>query len=34
MKGTSILDIKSYTPPYDDPEGEVRVPDWVYLLKY
>jgi len=34
IDGTPVLDIKPYTPPYDVPKGEVRVPDWVYLLKY
>ncbi len=34
IDGTPVIDIKPYTPPYDEPVGEVRVPDWIYLLKY
>ncbi len=34
IDGTPIIDIKPYTPPYDEPRGEVGVPDWVHLLKY
>lgn len=34
IDGTAIIDIKPYTPPYDEPKGEVRVPDWIYLLQY
>ena len=34
IDGTPVIDIKPYTPPYDEPKGEVRVADWVYLLKY
>ncbi|MBI2954596.1 MAG: SAM-dependent methyltransferase [Chloroflexi bacterium] len=31
---TPIIDIKPFTPPYDEPRGAVSVPDWVHLLKY
>jgi tRNA (adenine37-N6)-methyltransferase len=34
IDGTAVIDIKPYTPPYDEPKGEVRVPEWVGLLKY
>ncbi|TAK33624.1 MAG: hypothetical protein EPO21_12190 [Chloroflexota bacterium] len=34
IDGTPVIDIKPYTPPYDEPKGEVRVPEWVYRLKY
>lgn len=34
IDGTLVIDIKPYTPPYDQPKGEVRVPEWVYFLKY
>lgn len=28
LDGTPVLDIKPYTPRYERPEGEVRVPEW------
>ncbi len=34
IDNTAVIDIKPYTPPYDVPKGEVRVPGWVYLLEY
>jgi tRNA (Thr-GGU) A37 N-methylase len=34
IDGTAVIDVKPYTPPYDEPRGEVRVPDWVFLLRY
>ena len=34
IDSTAVIDIKPYTPPYDEPKGRVCVPDWVYLLKY
>ena len=34
IDGTAVIDIKPYYPPYDEPKGEVRVPEWVELLKY
>jgi tRNA (adenine37-N6)-methyltransferase len=34
IDGTAVIDIKPYYPPYDEPKGEVRVPDWIDLLQY
>ncbi len=34
IDGTLVIDIKPYTPPYDEPRGDVKVPDWVTALKY
>jgi tRNA (Thr-GGU) A37 N-methylase len=34
IDGTAIIDIKPYTPPYDEPRGEIRAPDWVFALDY
>jgi tRNA (Thr-GGU) A37 N-methylase len=29
-----VLDVKPYYPPYDEPRGSVRVPDYVSKLAY
>ena len=34
IDGTPVIDIKPYYPPYDTPNGEIRVPDWIWKLKY
>ena len=34
IDGTPVIDIKPYYPPYDTPIGEVRVPEWIWKLKY
>ena len=34
VDGTPILDLKPYTPQFDAPAGEVRVPAWVDSLTY
>jgi len=34
LDGTPVIDIKPYYPPYDEPVGEVRVPEYVYRLAY
>jgi len=34
LDGTPVIDIKPYYPPYDQPKGEVRVPDYIYKLDY
>jgi tRNA (Thr-GGU) A37 N-methylase len=34
IDGTPVLDIKPYYPPYDEPAGERRVPDYVSRLDY
>ena len=34
LDGTPIIDIKPYYPPYDKPGGEIRVPEYIYLLAY
>lgn len=31
---TPILDIKPYTPQYDEPKGKIKVPSWVSKLDY
>ncbi len=34
IDGSPVIDIKPYTPQYDQPRGEVRVPEWVSMLAY
>ncbi|AIE83785.1 hypothetical protein OP10G_0417 [Fimbriimonas ginsengisoli Gsoil 348] len=34
IDGSPVIDIKPFTPPYDEPKGEVRVPAWVERLAY
>jgi tRNA (adenine37-N6)-methyltransferase len=34
LDGTPVIDIKPYYPPYDQPNGDLRVPDYVYRLAY
>ncbi len=34
IDGTPVIDIKPYYPPYDEPEGEVQVPEWIWKLSY
>ncbi len=32
IDGTLVLDVKPYYPPYDEPRGEARVPDYLWRL--
>jgi tRNA (Thr-GGU) A37 N-methylase len=34
IDGSPILDVKPWYPPYDRPNEEIRVPDYVYRLSY
>ncbi|MBT3363390.1 MAG: hypothetical protein HN929_12470 [Chloroflexi bacterium] len=34
LDGTPIIDIKPYYPPYDQPVGEISIPEYIYRLKY
>ena len=34
LDGTPVIDIKPYYPPYDQPRGDVRVPEYIYSLDF
>ncbi len=34
IDGTPVLDVKPYYPPYDEPRGEARVPEYIWRLTY
>jgi len=34
VDGSPVLDVKPYYPPYDEPRGPSRVPDYVWKLAY
>ena len=34
IDGAPVLDLKPFYPPYDEPRGPVRVPDYIYRLEY
>ena len=34
VDGSPVLDVKPYYPPYDEPRGPARVPDYVAKLEY
>jgi tRNA (Thr-GGU) A37 N-methylase len=34
LDGTPVIDIKPYYPQYDQPRGEVQVPDYIYNLAF
>lgn len=34
IDGAPVLDVKPFYPPYDEPRGTVRVPDYIYRLEY
>ena len=34
IDGTPVIDIKPYYPPYDKPQGKLRVPGYLNLLKF
>jgi tRNA (Thr-GGU) A37 N-methylase len=34
IDGTPVIDIKPFYPPYDVPDDDVRVPEWIWRLAY
>lgn len=34
IDGSPVLDVKPYYPPYDEPRGEARVPEYIWRLAY
>jgi len=34
IDGMPVLDVNPYYPPYDEPRGDLRVPDYVQKLAY